>query len=153
MPLTERTRKDMLPLVDRPLLAYTFEHLRRHGVRAGHRLVRLPADADRATTSAPPTASSRSSYEVEDEPLGTGGAIGFAARKLGETFFALNGDSLREADLDALARVPPLDRGEGDDPAHAGLRPEPLRPRSARRRRHGSRRSPSKLRPEETTPT
>ena len=35
LPLTERTRKDMLPLVDRPLLAYTFEHLRRHGVRRG----------------------------------------------------------------------------------------------------------------------
>ncbi|HSP73791.1 MAG TPA: sugar phosphate nucleotidyltransferase, partial [Gaiellaceae bacterium] len=32
-PLTERTRKDMLPLVDRPLLAYTFEHLHRHGVQ------------------------------------------------------------------------------------------------------------------------
>ena len=34
-PLTERIRKDMLPLVDRPLIAYTFEHLRRHGVRHG----------------------------------------------------------------------------------------------------------------------
>ena len=31
-PLTDRTRKDMLPLVDRPQLAYTFEHLRRFGV-------------------------------------------------------------------------------------------------------------------------
>ena len=32
-PLTDRTRKDMLPLVDRPLLAYTFEHLAGHGVK------------------------------------------------------------------------------------------------------------------------
>ncbi|HEU5264027.1 MAG TPA: sugar phosphate nucleotidyltransferase, partial [Gaiellaceae bacterium] len=31
-PLTDRTRKDVLPLVDRPLLAYTFEHLARYGV-------------------------------------------------------------------------------------------------------------------------
>ena len=31
-PLTDRTRKDMLPIVDRPLLAYAFEHLARHGV-------------------------------------------------------------------------------------------------------------------------
>ena len=36
-PLTERIRKDMLPLVDRPLLAYSFEHLRRHGVRPASR--------------------------------------------------------------------------------------------------------------------
>ena len=34
-PLTDRTRKDMLPLVDRPLLAFTFEHLARHGVERG----------------------------------------------------------------------------------------------------------------------
>jgi mannose-1-phosphate guanylyltransferase len=38
-------------------------------------------------------------YAVEDEPLGTGGAIGFAGRALDGSFFALNGDSLREADL------------------------------------------------------
>jgi NDP-sugar pyrophosphorylase family protein len=31
-PLTQRTPKPMLPLVDRPLIEYTFEHLRRHGV-------------------------------------------------------------------------------------------------------------------------
>jgi mannose-1-phosphate guanylyltransferase len=41
-------------------------------------------------------------YRVEEEPLGTGGGIGFAARSIDGTFLALNGDSLREADLDAL---------------------------------------------------
>ena len=39
---------------------------------------------------------------LEDEPLGTGGAIGFAGRELEGSFFALNGDSLREADLGEL---------------------------------------------------
>jgi mannose-1-phosphate guanylyltransferase len=38
-------------------------------------------------------------YAVENDPLGTGGAIGFAGRGLDGSFFALNGDSLREADL------------------------------------------------------
>jgi mannose-1-phosphate guanylyltransferase len=41
-------------------------------------------------------------YAVEETPLGTGGAIAFAARGLEGSFFALNGDSLREADLDEL---------------------------------------------------
>ena len=41
-------------------------------------------------------------YAVEDEPLGTGGGIGFAGRQLDRRFFALNGDWLREADLDAM---------------------------------------------------
>ena len=100
-PLTERTRKDMLSLVDRPLLAYTFEHLRRHGVRRG--IIScgyLPTQIrDHFGAS---YGDFGLSYEVEEEPLGTGGAIGFAARGLDETFFALNGDSLREADLGAL---------------------------------------------------
>ena len=83
----------MLPLVDRPLLAYTFEHLRRHGVRraivsCGY----LPTQIRDHFGSA--YGELALDYEVEDEPLGTGGAIGFAARNLGETFFALNGDSL-----------------------------------------------------------
>jgi mannose-1-phosphate guanylyltransferase len=100
-PLTDRTRKDMLPLVDRPLLAYTFEHLTRHGVGRG--IVSCGHLPDQiSTTFGSAYGSLALEYVVEDEPLGTGGAIGFAGRELEGTFFALNGDSLREADLGAL---------------------------------------------------
>lgn len=102
-PLTERTRKDMLPLVDRPLLAYTFEHLSRHGVERG--IVScgyLPTQIQEHFGDA--HGSLRLEYCVEDEPLGTGGAIAYAARGLGSTLLALNGDSLREADVDELVR-------------------------------------------------
>ena len=59
-PLTDTTRKDMLPLVDRPLLAYTFEHLARHGVeRAVVSCGYLPDQI--AATFATATAGSRSS--------------------------------------------------------------------------------------------
>lgn len=97
-PLTDRTRKDMLSLVDRPLLAYTFEHLARHGVERSiiscgylpdQIEARFGAQHDRMALE----------YAIEEEPLGTGGAIGFAGRSLESSFFALNGDSLREADL------------------------------------------------------
>ena len=44
-------------------------------------------------------------YAVEPTPLGTGGGIAFAARGLEGSFFALNGDSLREADLTELVRL------------------------------------------------
>src|ERR1700674_4610388 len=91
-PLTARVPKPMLPLVDRPLLAYTFEHLRRHGVEreilsCGYLPTQLQAhfggDAGGLALE----------YCREDEPLGTGGAIGFGARGLEGTFLALNGDS------------------------------------------------------------
>jgi mannose-1-phosphate guanylyltransferase len=43
-------------------------------------------------------------YRIEDEPLGTAGGIAFAASGIDETFFALNGDSLRDADLGGIVR-------------------------------------------------
>ena len=102
-PLTDRTRKDMLPLVDRPLLAYTLEHLGRHGVgRAIISCGHLPGQIE--SSFGDRRGELALEYAVEDEPLGTGGAIGFAARGVEESFFALNGDSLREADLGELVR-------------------------------------------------
>lgn len=100
-PLTDLTRKDMLPLVDRPQLAYTFEHLRRHGVtRAIISCGYLPTQIQEHFGDR--YGALRLEYKVEEEPLGTGGAIRFAAEGIDEPFFALNGDSLRETDLDAL---------------------------------------------------
>ncbi len=100
-PLTDRTRKDMLPLVDRPQLAYTFEHLRRFGVtRAIVSCGYLPTQIQ--AHFGDDYGGLRLEYRVEAEPLGTGGAIRFAAEGLDEPFLALNGDSLRETDLDAL---------------------------------------------------
>jgi mannose-1-phosphate guanylyltransferase len=100
-PLTDRTRKDMLALVDRPLLAYTFEHLSRHGVERGIVSCGHLPDQIQATFG-DRHGSLALEYAVEDEPLGTGGAIAFAADGVEGSFFALNGDSLREADLGAL---------------------------------------------------
>jgi mannose-1-phosphate guanylyltransferase len=100
-PLTDLTRKDMLPLVDRPQLAYTFEHLRRHGVtRAIISCGYLPTQIQERFGDR--YGDLRLEYRIEEEPLGTGGAIRFAAEGIDEPFFALNGDSLRETDLGAL---------------------------------------------------
>ena len=63
---------------------------------AGTSRIRSSRSSARATTG------STLAYAIEDEPLGTGGAIGFAGRELEGSFFALNGDSLREADLGEL---------------------------------------------------
>jgi mannose-1-phosphate guanylyltransferase len=97
-PMTARTRKDMLPVVDRPLLAYTFEHLARHGVDDARLACGYLPDQLQAHFG-DEYEGMRLSYSVEDEPLDSGGGIAFAGRKLESSFFALNGDSLREADL------------------------------------------------------
>lgn len=41
-------------------------------------------------------------YSVEEEPLGTGGALKHAERYVQDTFLALNGDSFLDADLEHL---------------------------------------------------
>jgi NDP-sugar pyrophosphorylase family protein len=97
-PLTDRAPKPMLPLLGRPLLAYALDHLAAAGVtRTILACGYLPTAFEEYFGH--DYGGMTIEYRVEPEPLGTGGAIRFAAEGLVETFFALNGDSLREADL------------------------------------------------------
>ena len=91
----------MLPLVDRPLLAYTFEHLARHGVdRAILSCGYLPTQIEAHFGDR--HGELELAYRVEPEPLGTGGGIRFGADGIDQTFVALNGDVLHGADLAAM---------------------------------------------------
>jgi len=96
-PLTERVPKAMLPIANRPFLEHQLEHLAAHGVDRVILSCGYQPDAIRAHFG------DRVEYVVEDEPLGTGGAIAHAARGLTETFVACNGDVLTDLDLTALA--------------------------------------------------
>jgi mannose-1-phosphate guanylyltransferase len=109
-PLTERVPKPALTLVDRPFLAYMIEWLAGHGVSevvlaCGF----LPDVLREALAGEEERAGTRIRYVVEPEPLGTAGAIRFAADslgdELGERFLALNGDVLTDLDLTALQRA------------------------------------------------
>jgi mannose-1-phosphate guanylyltransferase len=100
-PLTEHTPKPMLPLLGEPLLTHTFDHLRNGGVkRAILACGYLPTAIEAHFGSSYDGLAL--DYRVEPEPLGTGGAIRFAGEDIDETFLALNGDSLRDADLRRL---------------------------------------------------
>jgi len=109
-PLTSTTPKPALTLVDRPFLAYMIEWLAGHGVNevvlaCGF----LPDVLREALIGEEERAGVRIRYVAEPEPLGTAGAIRFAADalgdELGERFLALNGDVLTDLDLAALQRA------------------------------------------------
>ena len=126
-PLTASTPKPMLPLVDRPLLAYTFEHLARHGVsRAVLSCGYLPTQIEAHFGDR--HGELELSYRVEPTPPGTGGGIRFGAAGIEETFVALNGDVLHGADLGAMVAFH-RERGAAgtillapvDDPSRYGL--------------------------------
>ena len=95
-PLTNQTPKAMLPVANRPFLEHQLEHLASHGVDRVILACGYRPDALRAHFG------DRVQYVVEDEPLGTAGAIAHAARGIGETFVACNGDVLTDLDLGAL---------------------------------------------------
>jgi mannose-1-phosphate guanylyltransferase len=106
-PLTETVPKPALTLVDRPFLAYMIEWLARHGVdevvlACGF----LPDVLREVLAGEEERAGVGIRYVAEPEPLGTAGAIRFAADQLGDalddSFLALNGDVLTDLDLTAL---------------------------------------------------
>jgi mannose-1-phosphate guanylyltransferase len=109
-PLTERVPKPALTLVDRPFLAYMIEWLADHGVRevilaCGF----LPDVLREALAEEEERAGASIRYVAEPEPLGTAGAIRYAADRLGDglddRFLALNGDVLTDLDVRALLRA------------------------------------------------
>jgi mannose-1-phosphate guanylyltransferase len=106
-PLTETVPKPALTLVDRPFLAYMIEWLAVHGVEEAILACGFLPDALReALAGEEDRAGIRIRYVAEPEPLGTAGAIRFAADQagddLGDRFLALNGDVLADLDLSAL---------------------------------------------------
>ena len=97
-PLTYTIPKPMLPIANRPFLEHQVAHLRAHGIDRIVLACGYRPDAIRAHFGA------ELEYVVEPEPLGTGGAIAYAARALTETFVVANGDVLTDLDLSALVR-------------------------------------------------
>src|SRR5689334_7507499 len=100
-PLTSTVPKPVVPLVDRPFIAFMLDWLRRHGVdevimSCGH-LARGVRDVlgDGAAHGV------RLRYVEEPRPLGTGGALKHASELLDERFLMLNGDILADLDLTA----------------------------------------------------
>jgi mannose-1-phosphate guanylyltransferase len=108
-PLTSDVPKPAVTLVDRPFLAYAIEWLAAHGVSEVVLACGFLPDVLREALGEQERAGVAITYVAEPEPLGTAGAIRFAAEALGDRlddrFLALNGDVLTDLDLSALVRT------------------------------------------------
>lgn len=103
-PLTLTTPKQMLPVGRRPMIERVLAHLAGHGVDRAVLSLGYRPDAFTDAYRDGSCAGVALTYAVEEVPLDTAGAIGFAARAAGldETFVVVNGDVLTDLDVTAL---------------------------------------------------
>ena len=147
-PLTRDIPKQMLPVVDRPMIEHVVAHLAGHGVT---RVVLSLGFRPEAFADAYPDGTCVGlplHYAVEPEPLDTAGAVRFAALEAGigagtgtgigpgsgsegcDTFLVLNGDVLTDLDIGAMVAShraagaeATLALTEVDDPSRYGVVP------------------------------
>jgi mannose-1-phosphate guanylyltransferase len=100
-PLTSTVPKPVVPLVDRPFMAYMLEWLVEHGVEDVVMLMGYLSTAVRNVLGDGSAYGLRIRYVEEPDPRGTAGALKFAESLLEERFIMLNGDVLTDMDLTA----------------------------------------------------
>ena len=103
-PLTYATPKPLLPIANQPFLERQLTVARVARCRRGGALPRLPAGRVRTALARREFGDLALRYVVEDHPLGTAGAIRFAAEGIDERVIVCNGDVLTTLDLDALVQ-------------------------------------------------
>lgn len=102
-PITSRVPKPVVPLVGRPFVGYILENLARHGVARAVFSAGYLAGALREAIGDGSRYGLEVRYVVEDQPLGTAGAIKNVQDELDEgCLFAVNGDVLADVDLTAM---------------------------------------------------
>jgi mannose-1-phosphate guanylyltransferase len=101
-PLTFNRAKPVVPLLNRPFLAYQLALLRRHGVTDVILSCSYRVEDVEAALGDGRGLGVRLRYVVEKEPLGTGGGVRNAADLTSGTVFVLNGDVLCDVDLTAM---------------------------------------------------
>lgn len=131
-PLTNTRPKQMLPIVNRPMIEHVVGHLTEHGIDDVVLSMGYRPDAFAAAYPSGVCAGARLHYAVEPEPLDTAGAIRFAALDAGidETFLVLNGDVLTDLDVSSFVAFHRARGAEGtihlyavDDPSRFGVVP------------------------------
>lgn len=131
-PLTLTAPKQMLPIVEQPMIERVLGHLASHGIDDAVLSLGYRPDAFSDAYPDGVIAGVRSTYAVEPSPLDTAGAIRFAAAfgEIDGTFVVLNGDVLTDFDITGLVDFHRTLRAEGtigltpvDDPSSFGVVP------------------------------
>lgn len=98
-PLTLRTLKQLVPVLNRPLLEHLLLHLRDHGVPRVTLAMTRHSEAVQHVFGDGSALGMALDYVYEETPLGSGGAVAMAAAGWDEPFLVSNGDVLTDLDI------------------------------------------------------
>jgi NDP-sugar pyrophosphorylase family protein len=102
-PLTGRTAKPMVPILNRPVMEHMLHLLRRHGLREIAANLHYHPDKIRTYFGDGADFGVELRYNFEKELLGTAGGVGAFREFLGDgTFVVVSGDGLTDIDLTAF---------------------------------------------------
>lgn len=132
-PLTATTPKQMLPVVNRPMIERVLEHLAIHGVDEAVLALGYRPEPFLDAYPSGSCGGVEVRYAVESSPLDTAGAIRFAATQAGfdrERLVVVNGDVLTDLDIgrlvefhDRAGAMATIDLHRVDDPSLFGVVP------------------------------
>jgi mannose-1-phosphate guanylyltransferase len=103
-PLTCNISKAMVPILNKPFLEYLIRYLKEHSIRDIILTTSYLPDRIQSYFGDGAELDVHLTYLVEEQPLGTAGAVKNAEAFLGETFFVVNGDILTGIDLTTMIR-------------------------------------------------
>jgi D-glycero-alpha-D-manno-heptose 1-phosphate guanylyltransferase len=112
-PVITEVPKPMAPVAGRPFLDYILYYLKQQGISRVVLAVGYKWEVIRAYYNANSSFGLELDFSVEEEPLGTGGAIFQAADKItDERFFVINGDTSFNVSLNELAEFSTVNSAE-----------------------------------------
>ncbi len=103
-PLTDETPKPLLPIKGKPIVEHAIDNFKKHGITDIILSIGYQADKIKEYFGDGSKFGVKISYCVEDEPLGTGGAIKKASENIKETFVAINGDNVANFDWSSILK-------------------------------------------------
>ncbi|MBQ6539873.1 MAG: NTP transferase domain-containing protein [Oscillospiraceae bacterium] len=102
MPLTAEKPKPMIKIIDRPVIRYTLELLKKHGISDVCVTLGYLPDVIRDYLTENDGFGLNVSFVTEDTPMGTAGSVGMCREFLGsDGFIVISGDAVCDFDLTA----------------------------------------------------
>ncbi|MBW2977231.1 nucleotidyltransferase family protein [Candidatus Woesearchaeota archaeon] len=101
-PLTNTIPKPLLLIKGKPIIEHAITNLKKHGISDIILSIGYKAGEIKKYFGDGIKFGVNISYSIEEEPLGTGGAVRFAAKDIKEHFILLWGDNLMDLDVSRL---------------------------------------------------